>query len=337
MNGLIIAIVLFVGVVCFYFMPKTCDICGVSLLSRRKKVFYIKHEGKNLHLCANCNRSLERKISKLRFDNFTEHSMSLREDDYDPNRRSTGVSVTKFVKSIQQPRGGFIKVNDMVKEVFDDNFTLSENENISPIIVGLAVDYLTRLMIFKDKESAFSIALKGAELAGERDNARKLLFNINELDRLSVISACKLSGYDVVYRKGLTLFKGVDKIEPDNDTTQNIQIMVKRAVLFFQNSGVIESEITFEGGYSDAISSGDGDYLSKDTLWDMKVTKNEPNKDHTLQLLIYTILLSNSDKYKDTAIKTIGIFNPRKNKSYVFHLTNVDKTSYETVYQLIYK
>lgn len=246
------------------------------------------------------------------------------------------MSVTKFVKSIQQPRGGFIKAKDMVKEVYDDNLTLSENENISPIIVGLAVDYLTRLMIFKDIESAFSIALKGAELAGERDSAIKLLFNINELDSASVISACKLSGYDVVYRKGLTLFNGVDKIEPDNDTIKNIQIMVKRAVLFFQNSGVIESEITFEGGYSDAISSGDGDYLSKDTFWDMKVTKNEPNKDHTLQLLIYTILLSNSVKHKDTTIKKIGIFNPRKNKSYVFRLADIDKSSYETVYQMIY-
>ncbi|MBH2547755.1 hypothetical protein I5Q23_22825 [Serratia marcescens] len=336
MDGMIVVFIIIIAVVYFCFMPKECDICGASLLSKRRKVFKVEYEGEKLNLCSNCNRALEKKISKECFDVFVNDAINLKNIDSAFSRQSTGVSVTNFVKRIQQPRGGFIKVKDMIKEDFTDSRTLLENENVSPIITGLAVDYLTRVIMFKDREAAFSVGLKGAALAGEHDNACHLLSCINGLDTLSVISACKLSGYDVVYRKGRGYFKGVDAIEPDNGTIQNIIAMVERAVLFFQGTGVIDAEITFEGGYSNVISSGDGDYLSKDTIWDMKVTKNEPNKDHTLQLLVYTMLLTNSHKYRNFTIKKIGVFNPRKNKSYTYDLHNLDKDTHEAIYNLIY-
>lgn len=46
---------------------------------------------------------------------------------------------------------------------------------------------------------------------------------------------------------------------------------------------------TFKGGYSPIVTAGDGDYLTKDTLWDFKVSKKELNSKHTLQLLMYYI------------------------------------------------
>lgn len=336
MNGMIVVFIIIIAVVYFCFMPKECDICGASLISKRRKVFKVEYEGEKLNLCSNCNRALEKKISNEFFDVFVNNSVKWKQDDSFFSGQSTGMSVTNFVKSIQQPRGGFIKIKDMIKEDFTDCSTLLENENISPIITGLTVDYLTRLIIFKDRGAAFSVGLKGAALADEYDKACHLLSNVNGLDTISVISACKLSGYDVVYRKGRGYFKGVDTIEPDNGTIQNIKTMVERAVLFFQSAGVIDADITFEGGYSDAISSGDGDYLSKDTFWDMKVTKNEPNKNHTLQLLVYTILLTNTHKYRNVAIKKIGIFNPRKNKSYTYDLQLFDKDTHEAINKLIY-
>jgi len=336
MGGMIVVFIIIIAVFCFCFMPKECDVCGVSFLSKRRKVFRVEYEGENLNLCSNCNRALEKKISKEMFDVFVNDAVNLKNNDSAFSRQSTGVSVTNFVKRIQQPRGGFIKVKDMIKEDFTDSRTLLENENISPIITGLAVDYLTRVIMFKDREAAFSVSLKGAALADEHDNACHLLSSVNGLNTLSVISACKLSGYDVVYRKGRGYFKGVDTIEPDNGTIQNIITMVERAVLFFQGAEVIDAEITFEGGYSNVISSGDADYLSKDTFWDMKVTKNEPNKDHTLQLLVYTMLLTNSHKYRNITIKKIGVFNPRKNKSYTYDLHNLDKDTHEAIYNLIY-
>ena len=47
---------------------------------------------------------------------------------------------------------------------------------------------------------------------------------------------------------------------------------------------------TFEGGYTNIVSSGDGDYLTEDTLWDFKVSKEEPKSKYTLQLLMYYIM-----------------------------------------------
>ena len=39
----------------------------------------------------------------------------------------------------------------------------------------------------------------------------------------------------------------------------------------------------FEGGYTKIIANGDADYLTADTLWDVKVSKKYINKNHTLR------------------------------------------------------
>ena len=53
--------------------------------------------------------------------------------------------------------------------------------------------------------------------------------------------------------------------------------MIERSILFFKQYGPITKEgFTFEGGYTKNISTGDGDFLTRDTLWDFKVSKNKP-------------------------------------------------------------
>lgn len=54
------------------------------------------------------------------------------------------VSVTKRIQEIKQPRGGYIKPKQFIKTELKDGITLSENITVNPVIVGLAVDYLTR-------------------------------------------------------------------------------------------------------------------------------------------------------------------------------------------------
>ena len=71
---------------------------------------------------------------------------------------------------------------------------------------------------------------------------------------------------------------------------------------------------TFEGGYTDIVSSGDGDYLTEDTLWDFKVSKEEPKSKYTLQLLMYYIMGCHSIHPEFQKIEKLGIFNPRKTK-----------------------
>ena len=100
--------------------------------------------------------------------------------------------------------------------------------------------------------------------------------------------------------------------------------MVKRSILFFNRYGPITKDgFTFEGGYTKIIDSGDGDFLTSDTLWDFKVSKNKPTSLHTLQLLIYYIMGTHSIHSEFNSIKKLGIFNPRTNCVYLQNISSI--------------
>ncbi len=245
-------------------------------------------------------------------------------------------SVTKRIKQISQPRGGYIKPGEFEKMEFTDNEILKE-ENIHSSLVGLAVDYLTRFMLGTPSEEAFKISLIGSRIIGEERKAYNMLKSIKGLDKLSIYYACKLVGYDVCFRAGSEAYKKVDDIEPDTDTINNIKVMVSRSILFFNKYGpIIKEGFTFEGGYTNVINSGDGDFLTEDTLWDFKVSKRGPTSAHTLQLLTYYIMGVHSiyDEFK--SIKKLGIFNPRINCVYVKSISKIpqeiiDKVSTDVI------
>lgn len=102
--------------------------------------------------------------------------------------------------------------------------------------------------------------------------------------------------------------------------------MVKRSLSFWGKYGpVVHSEPTFEGGYSSVVNTGDGDYVTKDTLWDFKVSKSAPTSKHTLQILMYYVMGLHSvhDFFKD--IVNLGFFNPRLNAVYICPVSSISK------------
>ena len=108
--------------------------------------------------------------------------------------------------------------------------------------------------------------------------------------------------------------------------------MIKRSLLFYEEYGpIIKDGFTFEGGYTSKIDSGDGDFLTEDTLWDFKVSKNKPNSSHTLQLLIYYIMGIHSIHNEFSSIKKLGIYNPRLNTIYLIQIENIDKNIIDEV------
>lgn len=269
-------------------------------------------------------------------------------------------SVTRRIQEIKQPKGGFIKPSEFEAIVMQDNTTLNSEENIHPSVIGIAVDYLTRFIIGTDVRKAFRISLKGAEAAeimGQKKSisvAEKLLKGIKGLDNTSVVNACKLVTFDVWYRSPLAALnsKGYDETNPDKMTIQNIQIMVKRSLSFFEKYGPITSDgFSFEpvnadisvyekmmktgkgsfGGYTPTVSSGDGDFLTKDTLWDFKVLKSKPTNKHTLQLLMYWIMGQHSGQEVFKKIIQLGIFNPRLNTVYLLKIEHIPKDVIKTV------
>lgn len=253
-------------------------------------------------------------------------------------------SVTKRISMVKQPYGGYLNKKQFDITTIDDGKILNEKENIHASLIGLAVDYLTRFLMGTSAEEAFKISLQGAlcldlflNNASDKKglalrNAKKLLKGIKGLDDESVNNVCKLVGYDVCFRAGIMGYKPVEEINPDSDTIGNIVIMVERSLTFWKEYGpIIKDGFTFEGGYTDIVSSGDGDYLTRDTLWDFKVSKEEPKSKYTLQLLMYYIMGCHSIHPEFKQIEKLGIFNPRKNKVYIANISLISPEIIEKV------
>lgn len=236
-------------------------------------------------------------------------------------------SVTQRIKQIKQPRGGYIPPKQFQIIVIADNIKLYEQENIHSSLVGTVVDYMTRFCMGAPLESAFKISLLGASSANEETYAKKLLKNISKLDDSSIAYACQLVGYDVCYRAGMAFYKPVQEIKPDENTIFNIHNMIDRSLHFMKEYGPITKYgFTFEGGYTDLVTAGDGDFLTRDTLWDFKVSKEEPTKNHSLQLLMYYLMGVHSIHKEFLSIKKLGIFNPRLNNIYLLELAQIDQS-----------
>ena len=153
---------------------------------------------------------------------------------------------------------------------------------------------------------------------------RLLRFPCLGLDDLSITNACQLVGFDSAFRAGPLFYRPVEKIIPDQATIANIRIMVERSLSFFKAFGPVTADgFTMEGAYTAIITTGDGDSLTKDTLWDFKVTTGKPNKDHTLQLLIYYLMGKRSIHLEFQTIEKLGIFNPRQNTIYQLPISEI--------------
>lgn len=269
-------------------------------------------------------------------------------------------TVTQRIKAIKQPYGGYIKPSTLKKIVRNDGIVLGE-ENISGITIGTTVDYLTRLVMGADVREAFKISLKDAFAAQKMVpfNAQKvaetLISGIKGIDKQSIINACKLVSFDVWYRNpndAILVTYDYSSINPDQSTISNIQTLVKRSISFFEEYGPVTAdgfdfspealdELAFlemlvtgtgsYGGYTSTVYKGDGDFLTKDTLWDFKVSKSAPTSKHTLQLLMYWIMGQHSGQKIFKGITRLGIFNPRLNIVYLYDVKDIPDEVIEAV------
>ena len=236
-----------------------------------------------------------------------------------------GMSVTRRTKSIKQPPGGYLHPKKLISIQLDDGKKLGP-ENIHPSTIGLAVDYLTRYSMGSDLEDAFAISTIGGLKAGKSQEVAEYIAGIKGMDDESINNACRTCMFDIYFRAGKPPSTEPSDLTVDEQTCENIRTMVQRSVNFFKEYGPItEFGPTFSGGYTDTVSSGDGDFLTKDTIWDFKVSKNPPTKEQTLQLAMYYIMGKHSTNNHFETVRNIGIFNPRMNIVYTLDMTKIPK------------
>ncbi len=255
-------------------------------------------------------------------------------------------SVTGRIAEVKQPRGGYLKPSQFTETVFNDGKELVE-ENIHASIVGMAVDYLTRFMMGAPIDEAFMISKEGYSMRAmllpkevKRDKRKKididsLLITIQGLDDISIIATCKAVTYDVWFRNPMAavMAKGAEETNPDKGTINNIRVMVERSISFWKKYGpIIADGFTFEPyGYTQTVDSGDGDYLTADTIWDFKVSKSKLTSKHTLQVLMYWIMGRHSGKPEFQSIEKLGFFNPRLNTIHLFETKNITEETIKIV------
>lgn len=234
-------------------------------------------------------------------------------------KKGLGMSVTGRINSVKQPYGGYLgpKTFDVTYLEGGGISELNPEENVHPILMGLAVDYLTRYMTGSPAEEAFEISFRGACILKKRELYYSLLQKVIGLDDQSTVSAIRLSGFDVAFRAGKQGYRPVEDIYPDAATISNVRTMVERSLRFFELYGPkVVDGLTFEGGYTEDIVVGDGDFLTKDTLWDFKVSKNKPTTKNTMQILVYWRMGLHSVHSEYKKVKYLGIYNPRLNVVY---------------------
>lgn len=274
-------------------------------------------------------------------------------DILENNNKNLSLTVSQCAKTLKQPRGGYLKRIDFETKNFGGEYISNDNENISPVITGLVVDYLVRYKITKDKNLALAIPLLGVrsldltlhsplgailknQFGGDFDPIKLSNELFNDLDLSfnddSIIAACKLAAFEVAHRRSALDFTGIDDINPDKQTINQIKKLVNRSLkIFDEYGGIIDSGFSFQGAYTKQIINGDADYLSPNILWDMKNIKGYIDKSHTMQLLIYWRLGMKSNPEKFSNINFLGIINPRKDETYLYDLSNIDEQLVEFV------
>lgn len=242
-------------------------------------------------------------------------------------------SVINRIKQIKQPHGGYLPVRNFdVKDFGGEKVTNLEEENITPVIIGLAVEYLTRYYLDRDRviEEAFAVSLRGAFLVNQLERAYHCCEIIEDEEYLTdraIINACYLVSYDIAVKAGPWVFNPSILNHPNPKTINNIRLFVERSVYFLNVVDKVEmlKFVLPKDSLTYFCSSGEGDFTTKEGMWDLKVSKNKPTSKDTLEVLIYYLMGLQAEELRRHFLdfKRIGFFNPRLNQVYSYEVKNI--------------
>ena len=231
---------------------------------------------------------------------------------------------------------------------FNDEEYLNSSECVNPWIVGLAVDYLSRMMITGNKTEAFRISLLFKTLPWFVQHpedwtcyhADKLLEKITGLDNFSIIRACNLVCFDEIYRSQnmkdfKSSYKHCAELSPKEyeTTCENIRVMVKRCVRFFEWCNPVPvTGFVVGNGYL----HGDGDILTETEIWDIKTSRQQLSLADKIQVLLYWYIGLNTKGLDFSKISTLGIYNPRMNYSWKLEISQIPEDLIDDLHSICF-
>ena len=257
-----------------------------------------------------------------------------------------------------QPHGGFIPVKDLTEEQLSDNkdrvslYTMEQlidlsckMGTLSPQTIGLIVDYLTRTEIAlfagaTPKEAvfnAFIISVYGAKMANKLDEAveleNKLIeqYSKEKIDYRKIVQvASELVVFDAVFRAGY-YNPDLKKTKVSTEDRDAVQLMVGGVKLYLiEKEKIAALGVSFEAKDADNVAPSDADFLTEESLIDLKCSSSKPTSKHTLQLILYYILGLHEFPNEFQKLKYLKIINPRLDKvfSYEVEKLNVEDLKY---------
>lgn len=238
-------------------------------------------------------------------------------------------SLTQRINDIYQPIGGYINKDLFDINEFGSEYIDSSNENLKPNVIGMVVDYLTRLYYATDNNEIediflltnFAISSYNTKIDQQIIQNKYIIKTKDYLCDEYIIAMCKLAPYDAVYRAEVDASQ-IKLIEPDAQTIDHIRLLTRRTINYLgENKFKIIAGFKFPDVVTRYVSKADGDFIKSNTIVDLKVSnKHDINQKQSLQIYGYYLMSQLSNQHIFKYIDSIATFNPRYNVEHYLKL-----------------
>lgn len=209
--------------------------------------------------------------------------------------------------------GSPLKIDNFDKIEFDDGKEILKGGKATGSTIGVTVEELSNVFYGRPIREAFSSPIPDL-----------LSWDNWSFDDTSI------SHYMT------TKFKDVDQVDPID--MHNVKVMIERVHSFLNNEKpILFCNTAMYVNLPECRLYGIVDYITEDTIWDLKVTRINPRKNDFIQIYWYYYMYKNfgislrrrencvKGCVKDIAnIKYIGIYNARKNIAYKMPVERLD-------------
>ncbi|GEM_PF-152658 len=250
-----------------------------------------------------------------------------------------GMSIARRAATYPQPRYGFVPVEDLRVRRSEDRRKLAEEESLPPWVANEIVRRLSQVELGAAAENVFKASLAGARRLGAEalEDAQHQISLVNGVSSQSIESVHRLVAYSSLAEIGAKAYRVAIDSFADEDTLKDIRIMVQRSRSFFEENGpILRSGFDVEGGYTDTVSSGRGDFLAEGSIWDLRAYAGPLTTTDTLRVLMYYLMGQRSVHQEFQRVVRIGVFNPRLYEARWIRVNEIQEaTKYEVSSRVI--